>query len=252
MDQDDISLPARIEKQVSFMDDHPDVGICGTWIKFIGIPCRPWRSVVYKYPVKPKDIMARSLFDSVFAHSSVIMRRSLLERFQLRYDPKHLYAEDYGLWQKCVFCFPLANIPEVLFLYRVTPGSMTNSGKDIGLETTLRINRLNIQNLDIGFSPEELLICRTYPIDFKPEFLVKFHSWLQKLQQANSVKQIYPEPEFSQALSEEWFSACYRSSCLGIDVWHLFWRLPFGKASKFSMKQIIEFFLKCATKTGVH
>jgi glycosyltransferase involved in cell wall biosynthesis len=248
MDSDDISLPTRIEKQVSFMDNHPEVGVCGTWIKYIGVPRRPWRSSIYKFPTKHKDIKSRLLFGSNFCHPSVIMRKSLIERFHLRYDPEHYYTEDYGLWQTCSFCFPLANIPEVLLLYRVHPGSITNSDKTIEFENIQRINRLNIQNLDIGFSPEELLIYRNYPIDFKPEFLIKFHSWLQRLQKANSVKQVYPEPEFSRALSEEWFFACYRSSGLGIKVWFLFWRLPFSRVAKFDKKQIIKFFLKCITK----
>ncbi|TXJ00169.1 MAG: glycosyltransferase family 2 protein [Neisseriales bacterium] len=33
MDADDISLPARFTKQVTFMESHPDIGVCGTWIK---------------------------------------------------------------------------------------------------------------------------------------------------------------------------------------------------------------------------
>ena len=38
MDQDDISLPRRLEKQTYFMDNNPDVGVCGTWIKlFMGL-----------------------------------------------------------------------------------------------------------------------------------------------------------------------------------------------------------------------
>ena len=248
MDSDDISLPTRIEKQVKFMDNYPEVGVCGTWIKYIGVPWRPWRSAIYKYTAKPRDIKARSLFNSGFAHPSVIMRRSLLEKFQLKYDPQHLDAEDYGLWQKCSFCFPLANIPEVLLVYRVHFESMTNSDKNIEFETVQRVNRLSIQNLDIGFSPEELLIYRNYPIDFKPEFLIKFHSWLQRLQKANSLKQVYPEPEFSQALSEEWFSACCRSSGLGIKVWFIFWRMPFSRVAKFGTKRIIKLFLKCITR----
>jgi len=248
MDSDDISLPTRIEKQVRFMDNNPEVGVCGTWIKYIGVPRRPWRSSIYKFPTKHKDIKSRLLFGSNFCHPSVIMRKSLVERFHLRYDPEHYYTEDYGLWQTCSFCFPLANIPEVLLLYRVHPGSITNSKKTIEFENIQRINRLNFQNLGIGFTPEELLVYRNYPIDFKPEFLIKFHLWLQRLQKANSVKQIYPEPEFSYALSEEWFFACYRSSGLGIKVWFLFWRLPFSRVAKFDKKQIIKFFLKCITK----
>ena len=252
MDQDDISLPTRIEKQIKFMDNYPEVGVCGTWIKYIGVPRRPWKCRVYKYPTKPTDIRARLLFNSSFAHPSVIMRSSLLEKFQLRYDPEHLNAEDYGLWQKCSFCFPLANIPEVLLLYRVNPAGITDSNKNIEFETVQRINRLSLQNLGIGFSPEEVLIYRQCPIDFKPEFLIKFHSWLQRLRKANSVKQIYPEPEFSQALSEEWFSACCRSSGLGINVWFLFWRLRFSRAVKFGTLKNIQFFLKCITRWYAH
>lgn len=251
MDQDDISLPTRIEKQVRFMDNYPETGVSGTWVKFVDISHHPWKSVVYKYPIKPRDIKARSLFNSSFAHPSVIMCRSLLEKFQLKYDPQHLNAEDYGLWQKCSFCFPLANIPEVLLIYRVHSESMTNSDKNIEFETVQRVNRLSIQNLGIGFSQEELLIYKNYPIDFKPEFLIKFHSWLQRLQKANSLKQVYPEPEFSQALSEEWFCACYRSCVLGIRVWFLFWRLPLCRVSKFDARQIVKFFLKCVIRRHV-
>jgi len=248
MDSDDISLPERIKKQVDFMDNHPKVGVCGTWIKYIGVSRRPWRSTVCKYPEKHRDIKSMSLFNSNFSHPSVIMRKSLLEKFQLRYDSEHYDAEDYGLWHKCGFCFSLANIPEVLLLYRVNSGSITNSVNNREFETVQRINRSNIQALGIGFSREELLIYRNYPITFEPKFLIKFHSWLCKLQDANFVKQIYPEPEFSRALSGEWFSACYRSSGLGIRVWFLFWRLPFSRGSKCDAKQIIKFLLKCVLK----
>ena len=252
MDQDDISLPIRIEKQVRFMDNYPEVGACGTWIKYIGVPRRPWRPAIYKYPIKDRDIKSRLLFSSAFAHPTVMMRRRLFERFRLKYDPEHLNAEDYGLWQKCSFCFPLANIPEVLLLYRISPKSMTNSDKHREFETIKRINRTNLHNLGIDYSPEEELIYRHYPIDFKPEFLIKFHSLLQRLQRINSAKQIYPEPEFSQALSEEWFSVCCRSSGLGINVWFLFWRLPLSRVTKFGTKQIVKFFLKSIIRWYAH
>lgn len=251
MDPDDISLPTRISKQVNFMDNNPEVGICGTWIKYIGVSWRPWRSTIYKYPINYRDIKARSLFCSNFCHPSVIMRKSLLEKFRLKYDPEHYDAEDYGLWQKCSFCFPLANLPEALLLYRINSQSVTNSGKSREFESVQRINRINFQRLGIAFSSEELLVYRNYPICYKRNFLIKFHSWAIELRRANSVKQFYPEPEFTQALSEEWFSECYRSSELGIKVWFLFWRLPLSRMSKFSLGQIIRFFLKCVTNWHV-
>ena len=36
MDQDDISLPDRLKKQVAFMDDNPGIGVCGTWLQTFG------------------------------------------------------------------------------------------------------------------------------------------------------------------------------------------------------------------------
>jgi glycosyltransferase involved in cell wall biosynthesis len=245
MDADDISLPTRIEKQVNFMDSFPEVGICGTWIKYIGVPRYPWSNLIYRYPSGHNDIKSRLLFSSMFTHPTVIMRRGLLNKFSLRYDPADLDAEDYVLWQKCSFCFPLANIPEVLFLYRINRTSITSSLKNRGLETVRRVNRLNIQNLGIEFTPEELLICRNCQINFKSDFLVKFHSWLVSLKKANASKRIYPEPEFSHALSEEWFLACYRSTRLGIKVWSLFWKFPLSRISKCDKKNIMKFFLKC-------
>ena len=32
MDADDISLPERFAKQIKFMESHPEIGVCGTWL----------------------------------------------------------------------------------------------------------------------------------------------------------------------------------------------------------------------------
>ena len=36
MDDDDISLPSRFEKQVSYLDKHPDIAVVGTFIEILG------------------------------------------------------------------------------------------------------------------------------------------------------------------------------------------------------------------------
>ena len=36
MDADDVSLPTRIEKQVAFMESHPEVVLCGTHCQLFG------------------------------------------------------------------------------------------------------------------------------------------------------------------------------------------------------------------------
>lgn len=249
MDSDDISMPERIEKQVNFMDKHLDVGISGTWIKYIGIPNFLWRSTVYKYPISHRVIRAKSMFVSSLCHPSVIMRKSLIEKFKLRYDCDHRDAEDFTFWQKSCHYFTLTNMPEVLLLYRVSPGSITQSNTADGFQTARRIIRENIQNLGIDTSVEEILIFRNKLIKFTIKSLINFHSWLQKLQKANLKKQLYPEPEFSQALSDEWFFACYRSARLGIKAWSLFWQFPLSRISKFDLEERVKFLLRCLWST---
>jgi glycosyltransferase involved in cell wall biosynthesis len=245
MDSDDISLPIRIKRQVDFMDNNPEIGICGTWTKYIGVANYPWKSLITKYPANHRAIKAKLLFYSSICHASIIMRKSLLEKFKLRFDTEDYGAEDFGFWQKCIPHLLLANIPEVLYFYRVVPGSITQSKNQRGYETVLNIIKLNAQKLGVGFTPKEILVVRQYPISFTNESLIKFHSWLQDLQKANATKQVYPEPEFTQALSEQWFLACYLSSNLGIKIWFLFWRLSLNRVLKFDIKQMIKFILKC-------
>ena len=50
MDADDISLPERFARQVSFMDNQPEVVVCGSWYENIG----NGKGLV-KYPLKMKN-----------------------------------------------------------------------------------------------------------------------------------------------------------------------------------------------------
>ncbi len=82
MDQDDISLPSRLEKQVQYMQMYPDVGICGSWAEIIGERA----GEIWRYPCSHDEIYARMLFANTLVHSSVIMRTSSIRKHGLQYD----------------------------------------------------------------------------------------------------------------------------------------------------------------------
>ena len=82
MDQDDISLPERLEKQVNYMQIHPEVGICGSWVEIIGERA----GEILKYPCTHDEIYAKMLFENALVHPTVIMRSSVIRQRGLIYD----------------------------------------------------------------------------------------------------------------------------------------------------------------------
>lgn len=97
MDDDDASIPERIERQVLAMEMHPEIAIMGTRITSknakVTIPTTP--------PVidNPKEVEIRTYFSSGLAHPTIIIRRAFLEKNKIRYNPAYLYAEDCGLYK---------------------------------------------------------------------------------------------------------------------------------------------------------
>ncbi len=123
MDQDDISLPDRIEAQVAFMDAHPDVGICGTQFRSFG---KNVISAESDYPQQYHQIQLMQLYVAPFAHPTVIIRKEVLEKNNLRYA-ENIIAEDYNLWAKLLLVTNAANLPQILLHYRRHPNSITKT-----------------------------------------------------------------------------------------------------------------------------
>lgn len=111
MDSDDISLPTRFAKQVMFMEKHPDVGVLGTFFHIFGGIDRI--ETKKKYPS-----LADMLPTSPVGHPTVMMRKSVFDKYNLRYDARYKHAEDYELWTRVIDFSRVANLPTVLLNYR--------------------------------------------------------------------------------------------------------------------------------------
>lgn len=111
MDGDDICLPKRFEKQVAFLDQNPNVILCGTSIQIIG------KNKISHYPSLHDEIMVKLCFGNSFFHPSVMGRVNIFKEnpYDINFEP----AEDYDLWTRLVFKGQLANLNEILLMYRV-------------------------------------------------------------------------------------------------------------------------------------
>lgn len=129
-DADDYSYPDRFEKQIAFLERRPDCGVVGTWAKTIDseVKKRIWnKPPPHKQP--PSESFAMKyvmLFDSPFVHSSVMIRKLVFDKVGLYSTGSPLlFPEDYDLWSRIAREFEIANIPEMLQVYRRGPESIT-------------------------------------------------------------------------------------------------------------------------------
>lgn len=131
MDADDISLPARLEKQVRYLDAHKDVVVLGTGFKTFG---EGITSSVVLLGEDDKQIKANYLTEFPFAHPTVMMRRVA----GLRYNGDYKNAEDYRLWLDLMSEGRYHNLQEVLLHYRISPSQVTQRASASQQEATLR------------------------------------------------------------------------------------------------------------------
>ena len=142
MDADDISVPSRIEKQVDFLEKHPNIGVVGAHIEFFGGNKRS----IWKTNTEDKYIRADLLFGTCFAHPVVMMRTSVLRDHHLYYNTDYPHAEDYKLWCDIAQYTELANIPEVLLYYRINENQVSYKYHKKQKETAQKIRREYINN----------------------------------------------------------------------------------------------------------
>lgn len=116
MDCDDVCVPERLSKQVAFMKQHPEVGICGSWIEyFMG------KELVMKFPAQHEEIIQAFPSYNPMAHPTVMIRAEILKSRRLYYDSDYRHVEDYELWTRLAAVTCCANLPEVLVRYRIHP-----------------------------------------------------------------------------------------------------------------------------------
>ena len=160
MDSDDISLPERFEKQIKFLDEHPEISILGTSYEII--PRN--KTVIQQSVIKYTDILNACCV----CHPSVMMRKADLDKYNLRYNPEFT-SEDYELWSRAVQYLNIQNLPEVLVKYRWHEENISHQAA-IFEDSDKRIKErmLNFLTGDINFQEKILYHTAIEKIQYKP------------------------------------------------------------------------------------
>ena len=121
MDSDDFCDTTRLEKQVNFMESHPEIGVLGTYFQrvFTGEN----RTFM---PLNPPDIkLYQRYVRGCIANQTSMIRHSVLTENNIIYDKNCKYAEDHKMWADLTYVTDFAVLPEVLVYVRNHPDGVS-------------------------------------------------------------------------------------------------------------------------------
>ncbi len=117
-DGDDYWHATKLEKQMQFMSQNPEIDILGTQIRLVDINGKLLDETI-THPTANNDIKHDLInYRNAIAHPSVVFRKSILLKSGM-YEDTYEYMEDYSLWLKCLRWCNFANIDEKLVDYTV-------------------------------------------------------------------------------------------------------------------------------------
>jgi glycosyltransferase involved in cell wall biosynthesis len=125
MDADDVAMPERFERQVAYLDAHPECVALGTSVELIdpaGLPIGVHQSNLLHEDIERQLLKGRG--GSLY-HPSAMMRRRAVEQVG-KYRPQYNDSEDLDLWLRLAEIGRLANLPEPLLKYRRHLESVTH------------------------------------------------------------------------------------------------------------------------------
>ena len=179
MDADDISLPQRFEKQVEFMDKHQNVGVCGSHIRIFE---DDGSEKTFIYSQSDAELRVDMLFNCPFAHPAVMIRKFILDNYNILYNLEYEKAEDYRMWYDIMSVSSGYNIQQQLLRYRHHQKQVTKVNADEQAIAVTKMRKIMYDTLNVD--TQEYLelfsrICNGERVFNESEY-AKIRCWMSK------------------------------------------------------------------------
>ena len=137
IDADDVCLAYRLEKQISYLKDHPEIAAVGSNLEIINEKSQV--TGFRYYPCSPDKIRKMLPKCNILAQPSMMLRHNVIIETG-KISSKYKVCEDYEYWLRILEKYDFANLTAPVIQYRIS----TEQSKQRYLKPTL-LNTVKIQ-----------------------------------------------------------------------------------------------------------
>jgi glycosyltransferase involved in cell wall biosynthesis len=212
LDSDDMALPERIEKQVFFLDNNRDYGMCGTFYYTVDSSGELLRKM--QFCTGNRDIQTHLTIGNCFCNSTMMIRTKLAQ--ELRYREKYDIVEDYELWYRISQKSKVANLPFYGTYYRVHGNNISVAKMNDMFALVKKINGQILTDLPIAFSEQELETHASLLNGSTDFFKNETHfndleAWIDKFYNQLSRDEKYNSQLLFELIAEKWIIVAYKT-----------------------------------------
>ncbi|MEI8033173.1 MAG: glycosyltransferase [Chlorobiaceae bacterium] len=211
MDCDDISLPHRLECQVSYMEQNPEIGVLGAAMQLLD---NRRKTEVRRWPSTNDEIKIHLLFHNPLSHPVVMMRKESMAG--LRYPEDCKYAEDYRFWTILADHTKFANLPLTLLQYRVHEGQITEKQASLSSAAARAARAHYVKARIADTSDDELLVHHQLSERDRYIDLESAKRWVEKIAESNREKGFFPQEQLVRVLAMIWWRCCRNNRTTGL------------------------------------
>lgn len=248
IDADDLMNANRLHTQVKYMEEHSNVGASQFYQHYFG---ERTDNFIHRPPVSAEAMKAKLLFFCDACHSTVMLRKSVLEQNNLYYE-KNIPLEDYDLWIRLTKVTDFETIPEIYGEYRVGLDNITiQKNEEIQISMCCMIAKQLKENLDVDVPREKWYLLNGWYnifLDFnesqKATELEYLRTLLLNIWDANQRKRYYDSNALLMSITAKWRWAKYDEPWEGEkEVSSISAALEFPEKSKYRDK-LFRYFIK--------
>lgn len=129
MDADDIAYPDRLEMQIEYLENHPDVSAVSGYYDYLDMN---GKSTINKDEMKflnSDDVKVRLVFEFLIAEGSTIFRRNILKNNGIRFPEEYPAVGGYKFWCDFVQVGKINILPLKFYQYRINENGLTQVTK---------------------------------------------------------------------------------------------------------------------------